>query len=87
MAPGARSKFGVPMFEPEIFRKQMYCIKESICDIVGTFQRHPQRFCAPVVTRRLGNYVPLAPLHYAPACVRPHTFLSKAVGCSPLQEL
>jgi len=23
MAPGARSKFGAPMFEPEVFRKQM----------------------------------------------------------------
>jgi len=25
MAPGARSKFGAPMFQPEVFRKQMYC--------------------------------------------------------------
>ena len=28
-ASGARSKFGAPMFEPEVFRKQMYCIEES----------------------------------------------------------
>jgi len=27
MAPGARSKFGVLMFEPEVFRKQMHCIQ------------------------------------------------------------
>jgi len=27
--PGARSKFGAPMFEPEVFRKQMYSIEES----------------------------------------------------------
>jgi len=42
MAPGARSKFGAPMFEPEVFRKQMYCIEESTCDIVVTFLRPPQ---------------------------------------------
>jgi len=41
MAPGARSKFGAPIFEPEVFRKQMYCIEESTCDLVGTFQRPP----------------------------------------------
>jgi len=39
MAPGARSNFGAPIFEPEVFQKQMYCIKESTCDIVGTFRR------------------------------------------------
>jgi len=39
MALGARNKFGVPVFEPEIFRKQMYCFEESTCDIVGTFRR------------------------------------------------
>jgi len=37
------------MFEPEVFRKQMYCIEESTCDIVETF-------------RRTGNCVPLTPL-------------------------
>jgi len=32
MALGARSKFGVTMlFEPEVFRKQMYSIEESTC--------------------------------------------------------
>jgi len=39
MAPGARSKFGDPIFEPEVFRKQMYCIAEDTCDIVGIFWR------------------------------------------------
>jgi len=29
MAPGARSKFGILMFELEVFWKQMYCIEES----------------------------------------------------------
>ena len=38
---GARGKKQVwrPMFEPEVFWKQIYCIEESICDIVGTFRR------------------------------------------------
>jgi len=62
MAPGARSKFGAPMFVPEIFRKQMYCIEESICDIVGTLWRPPQWFGAPIVIRHPGNCAPLAPL-------------------------
>jgi len=47
MAPEARSKFGTPMFEPKVFQKQMYCIEESTCDIVGTFRRLPQSFGAP----------------------------------------
>ena len=58
MAPGTRSKFGAPMFEPEVFRKQIYCIEESSCDIVGTFRRPLQWFdlrgivspCSPIVT-------------------------------------
>jgi len=36
------------MFEPEVFRKQMYCIEESTCDIVGTFRRPGH--CARLVT-------------------------------------
>jgi len=42
MAPGARNKFDAHKFEIGIFRKQMYFIEESTCDIVGTFQRPPQ---------------------------------------------
>jgi len=30
------------MFEPDVFREQMYSSEESICDIVGTFRRPPQ---------------------------------------------
>jgi len=37
------------MFETEVFREQMYCIEESICDIVGTFS------APPAVIRRPGN--------------------------------
>jgi len=37
MAPGARSKFAARMFQPEVFRKQMYFTEESTCDIIGIF--------------------------------------------------
>jgi len=63
-----RNNFGVPMFEPEVFRKQMYCIEESAYDIVGTFRRPCSHsapvtlFGAPIVIRRPGNFVPLPPL-------------------------
>jgi len=57
--------FGAPLFEPEIFWKQIYCIEECTCDIVGTFQRHPQSFGALVVIRRPGNCALLAPPRYA----------------------
>jgi len=46
MAPRARGKFGGPMFEPEIVRKQIYYIENSTFDIVGTFQCFPQSFGA-----------------------------------------
>ena len=54
MTPGARNKFGAPMLEPEAFRKQMYCIEESACDIVT--------FWSPAVIRHQGNCAPLSPL-------------------------
>jgi len=54
------------MFETELFCKQIYCIEESTCDIVGTFRRLPQPFGAPIVTRLTGNCVPLASPRYAP---------------------
>jgi len=34
-------------FEPKVFRKQMCCIEESLCDIFGTFRR--PRYSAPGV--------------------------------------
>jgi len=45
---GTISKFGALMFEPEVFRKQMYCIEESTCDIVGPFRRPGN--CASLIT-------------------------------------
>jgi len=64
MAPRARSKFGAPMFESEVFRKQIYFIEDSTCDIVGSFRRpplssgDPHLFGAPIVIRGLGNCAP-----------------------------
>jgi len=34
------------MLELELFRKEIYCIEESACDIVGTFRR-PRSDSAP----------------------------------------
>jgi len=34
------------MLEPEVFQKQMICIEQSTCDIVGTF-RGPHSNLAP----------------------------------------
>jgi len=65
MGPGARSKFGAPIFEPGVFRKQMYCVNESTCDNVGTFRRLTQSFGAPTVIWRQGNCAPLVPPPYA----------------------
>jgi len=46
MVPGTGSKFGAPMFEPDVFRKQIFCIETSTGDIVGTFRRPPKLFGA-----------------------------------------
>jgi len=67
MAPGTISRFGAPVFEPEVFPEQVYCIEESICDIVGPFRRPMQWVGPPMVIRRPGNRGPLSPPHYAPS--------------------
>jgi len=56
------------MFEPEVFRKQMYSIEESTCDVVGTVRRPPQSFGASIMIWRPGNCAPLAPI-VTPLCV------------------
>jgi len=38
MAPEARSKFGAPVFEFEVSRKQMCSIEESTCDYATAAQ-------------------------------------------------
>jgi len=37
MVPVARSTFGAPMFEIEVFWKQMYCIEEVLVTLLGLF--------------------------------------------------
>jgi len=59
MVPGERSKFGTPMFEPEVFRKQMYCT-EVLVKMLGLF-RAPQSFDALILIRRPGNCAPCPP--------------------------
>jgi len=53
------------MFEFEVVRKLMYCIKESTCAIVGTFRRYRSHSALPAVIRRRGNRAPCPP-RYAP---------------------
>jgi len=57
MAPGARSKFGDPVFEPEVFRKQIYCT-EVLVTLLG-------HFGALIVIWLPGNRAPY-PRRYAP---------------------
>ena len=54
------------MFEPEVFRKEIYCIEESTCDIVGTFRRPQQTFGALHSDLAPGELFPLYPRRYAP---------------------
>ena len=56
-----KKQFGTTMFEFEVFRKQMYYIEESTCDIVWTFLRPCSHSALLVVIRRPGNYDPLPP--------------------------
>jgi len=61
------------MFEPEVFRKQMYGIEESTCDIVGIFRRPSQSFCASRSDSTPGGlclpprYAPVATTRFFPA--------------------
>ena len=56
-------------FEPELFRKQMYCIKESACLWHCWDFSVPSAVIRPAgaVIRRPGNCAPFATLLYAPA--------------------
>jgi len=74
MVPGTRSGFSAPMFEPEIFRKQMYCIEESICDVVGTLWRLIGLYGAPFGARGI---VPPCPLSCTRLRIRLNTISGK----------
>jgi len=43
MTPGARRKFGAPIFATEVFRKQMYCMKMYLWHC-WEFSAPPQSF-------------------------------------------
>jgi len=60
MAPGGRSKFGAPMLEPEVFRKQIH-LKKILVTSLGLFGvpamvRRPHSDSAP------GELFPPCPL-------------------------
>jgi len=75
MAPGARSKFGAPIFVTEVFRKQMY--KKILVTIVRTFRR-PRSDSTP---REFLPLVPLTPLH--PDCGGKFTVASSIAVAEP----
>jgi len=75
MAPGARSKFGAAVFEPEVFQKQMYCI-EVLVTFLGLFGT-PQSFGALRVIWRPGNCGPCPP-SLRPWLLRAATHLIKS---------
>ena len=60
------------MFQFEVFRKQMFCIEESTCDIDRNFRRPPWRFGAPILIWGPGNCVPLAPSSLRPCALTLH---------------
>jgi len=62
---GARGNTQVwcPMFESEVFRKQINSIEESTCSTVGTFRRPLQSVGAAIVIQTPGNCARLVPLH------------------------
>jgi len=65
MALGARRKFGAPVFELEVFMKQMSCIEESACDIVRTFGASCSH-SAPHSDSGLGELFSPCPSRHAP---------------------
>jgi len=75
MATGARSKFGAPTFEPEVFRKQMYCT-EVLVTLLGLLGA-PQSFGAFIVIRRMWNCAPCPP-SLRPWLLRAATRLNKS---------
>jgi len=88
MAPWARSKFGASMFEPEVFRTQMYCIGESACDSVGTFWC-PHNHSAPhaVFQHPRSDLAPVELLSLPPL-VMPHwTTMQRVKGTDVIKQL
>jgi len=57
------------MFEPEVIRKEIYCIEESTCEIGKTFRRPQLRFGASRSDSAPGELCYLAPRLYASGSV------------------
>ena len=80
MAPEARSKFSIPIFEPKIFQKHIYCIEGCTCGLFRTFQQHPHPFGTPAVIQCPhsdsvpGELCPPCPPRYAPGCIKRNIF-------------
>jgi len=92
MGPGAINKLGAPIFETEVFRKHMFYIEGSTCDIVGTF-RHPRSqwapphwFGVPIVTRRR-EIAPSSPHHVAPLVPCPTVFCVVIATCEKSKSI
>ena len=56
------------MFELEVFRKQIYSIEESNCDIVASCRRPRSDLVPQYRFGARGIVPPLPPPRYAPAC-------------------
>ena len=86
MAPGARTKFGAHIFEPEVFRKQCTALKNVRVTLLGRYgapRNHsapPQHFSDLRVIYRPGNCAPIAPslrhcgLKHNAACKKLQTY-------------
>jgi len=61
---GQGASFATPMFEPEVFRKQMCCIEERICNITT-----PAVIRRPHSDWRPGNCAPHCPPSLRPWCI------------------
>jgi len=55
-----KMQVGAPMFEPEVFWMQTYCVKKVLVTLLGLLSA-PRVICS-------GNCTSLLPHHYAPAC-------------------
>jgi len=59
-----------PSLTPEIFRKRMYCIEGSTCDIVGTFSASPAVIRLPHSDSAPGELCPLRPPFVTPLLIK-----------------
>jgi len=73
MAPGARSKFGAPMFELKVFGRKYTVLKKVLASLLGFFG-DSQWFCARDVAHPL-------PPRYAPVAITRATWVDGSIWC------